>query len=237
MQLSPDLEAEALAAAMPGRPLRSYPALIATEAVGLDWARADAPSGAVVVAGYQISPRGRAGWPWTLEPGIGVAFSLILRVRLPLAREGWLYTVASCALADVAGPEARIRWPDEVYCDGVRVGAVGIQADLSPRQHWALLTVLLADARPPRAPRIAETVLAIEARLAQEPEVVMADHRTRLSTVGTELRARLLPVGEVSGTAVGTLRDGALLLDTPEHRRVAVLPQGLAEWQESGLSA
>ncbi len=65
----------------------------------------------------------------------------------------------------------------------------------------------------------------------------MADHRTRLSTVGTELRARLLPVGEVSGTAVGTLRDGALLLDTPEHRRVAVLPQGLAEWQEGGLSA
>jgi BirA family biotin operon repressor/biotin-[acetyl-CoA-carboxylase] ligase len=237
MALIADLEADAMAAAMPGRPVRLYPALVSTEAVALDWARGDAPSGAVVAAGYQISPRGRAGWPWKLEPGTGVVFSMIVRVRLPLAREGWLYTVASCALADVVGVDARIRWPDEVYRADLRICAVGIQADLSPRQGWALLTVLLADARPPRAPRIAEAVAAIEARLAQDPETVMADHRSRLTTVGTRLRARLLPSGDVSGTAIGTLRDGALLLDTPERRRIAVLPQGLADWQEVALSA
>lgn len=234
MELTTDLDQATLAAAMPGRPLRCHPALTATEAVALDWARADAPSGAVVVAGYQVAPRGRAGWPWTLAPGIGVAFSLVLRVRLPLAREGWLYTVASCALSDVVGPDAAIRWPDEVYRGDIRVAAVGVHADLTPRHAWAVLNVLLADVRPPRAPRIAATVSAIEARLAQEPEAVIADHRRRLSTLGTRLQARLIPSGEVSGEAVGTLRDGALLLVTPEHRRVAVLPQGLAEWHETG---
>ena len=61
MGLDDDLAADALAADLPGRPLRSYPALLSTEADALAWARAGGPGGAVVVAGYQASPRGRAG--------------------------------------------------------------------------------------------------------------------------------------------------------------------------------
>ncbi len=234
MELSADLEEGAVAGALPDRALRCFPAVVSTEAVALDWVRDDAPSGGVVVAGYQISPRGRAGWPWTLQADRGVAFSLVLRVRLPMAREGWLYTVATCGLADMAGPGAEISWPDEVHRDGRRIAAVGIQADLSPRQHWAVLTMLLADAEPPRAPAIAAAVSAIEARLAAEPEAVISDHRERCRTLGVRLRARMLPDGEVSGLAVGTLRDGALLIETAEQRRMAILPQGLAEWHEEG---
>lgn len=234
MEVNADLQAEALAAALPDRALRCFPAVVSTEAVALDWVRGDAPAGGVVVAGYQLSPRGRAGWPWTLEADRGVAFSLVLRLRLPMAREGWLYTLATCALADMAGPGAEISWPDEVHRDGQRIAAVGIQADLTPRQHWAVMTVLLADADPPRAPAIAAAVGAIEARLAAEPEVVMSDHRDRCRTLGVRLRARMLPDSEVAGLAVGTLRDGALLIETPEQRRLAILPQGLAEWHEEG---
>ena len=232
MALSADLGTEALAGALPDRALRCHPAVVSTEAVALDWVRGDAPSGGVVVAGYQVSPRGRAGWPWTLEADRGVAFSLVLRVRLPLAREGWLYTVATCALADFAGPGAEISWPDHVHRDDRLVAAVGIQADLTPRHGWAVVTVLLADAEPPRAPAVAAAVSAIEARLAAEPEQVMSDHRDRCRTLGVRLRARMLPDGEVSGRAIGTLRDGALLIETPDQRRMAILPQGLAEWHQ-----
>jgi BirA family biotin operon repressor/biotin-[acetyl-CoA-carboxylase] ligase len=69
--LDDDLAADVLAADLPGRPLRSYPALLSTEADALAWARAGAPDGAVVVAGYQASPRGRAGLPWQVQQGTG----------------------------------------------------------------------------------------------------------------------------------------------------------------------
>ncbi|HWH34036.1 MAG TPA: hypothetical protein VNT56_01805 [Acidimicrobiales bacterium] len=55
-----DLSAGVLAAALPDRPLRSYPAPLSTEADALAWARAGAPVGAVVVADYQAAPRGRS---------------------------------------------------------------------------------------------------------------------------------------------------------------------------------
>lgn len=57
MELSTDLSAHALAEALPGRPVRSYPAMLSTEADALAWARAGADDGAVVVAGYQAAPR------------------------------------------------------------------------------------------------------------------------------------------------------------------------------------
>ena len=51
-----DLAAETLAAALPGRPLRSYPALLSTHADALAWARAGGPAGVREVS----RPHGRA---------------------------------------------------------------------------------------------------------------------------------------------------------------------------------
>ncbi|MDQ4130536.1 MAG: hypothetical protein M3133_06040, partial [Actinomycetota bacterium] len=77
---------------MPGRPVRTYPAILSTSADAFAWARAGAPEGALVVADYQAAPRGRAGLPWEVRPGEGLGFSLVLRPELPPEREGWLYT-------------------------------------------------------------------------------------------------------------------------------------------------
>ena len=83
MELAADLSEEALAEAMPGRPLRRYVALLSTESDALAWARSGAPEGAVVVAEHQSAPRGRAGWPWNVPPGRNLGFSLVLRPQLP----------------------------------------------------------------------------------------------------------------------------------------------------------
>ena len=64
-----DLDPDVLAQALPGRPVRSYPALLSTDADAQAWARTGASAGAVVVADYQASPRGRGGLPWTVRPG------------------------------------------------------------------------------------------------------------------------------------------------------------------------
>lgn len=226
MELSGDLAAELLEELMPGRPVRSYPALLSTESEALAWARAGAPAGAVVASEYQASPRGRGGLEWRPEPGRSLAFSVVLRPALPAAREGWLYAVAASALADLA--ESRIEWPDSVP----GYGAVGLHVELGGTAvDWAVANVLVEKAAPPRGPLLARAVEAIETRLAEPSARVLADYLPRCATVGRAVEARLVPMGpsgvRVRGTARTVLADGALVLEQEDGRRVAVRPQGL----------
>jgi BirA family biotin operon repressor/biotin-[acetyl-CoA-carboxylase] ligase len=230
--LAADLSAAELARALPDRPVRTYPALLSTEADALAWARSGARSGAVVVADYQASPRGRAGWPWTVEPGRDLAFSLVLRPHLPPDREGWLYTVAASALADVVGGSAAIDWPDEVQADGRSAAAVGVVTEMAADGlAWAVVNVLVRDSRPPRAQALAATVSAIEERARQAPDDVLADYLRRCATIGRSVRAKLVPMGPagvvVAGRAADVVDDGALVVETGNGRRVAVRPQSL----------
>ncbi|HWB73203.1 MAG TPA: hypothetical protein VG452_13395 [Egibacteraceae bacterium] len=236
-----DLTADVLSAALPGRPLRSYPALLSTEADALAWARAGAPEGALVVADYQASPRGRAGLPWYVRPGEGLGFSLVLRPDLPIEREGWLYAAAVSGLADVAGSDAKVEWPDEVYRGDVRTHAAGVQVELGPQTiRWAVVTVLAVQARPPRAPLLTELVGAIEQRYRSPAEDVRADYLPRCMTIGRTVEARLIPVGpagpRVTGEAVDVLTDGALVIQTARGSRVAVRPQNLGLLEDASAS-
>jgi BirA family biotin operon repressor/biotin-[acetyl-CoA-carboxylase] ligase len=230
--LDDDLAADALAPDLRGRPVRSYPALLSTEADALAWARAGAPGGAVVVAGYQASPRGRAGLPWKVEQGTGLAFSLILRPELAADREGWVYTLATSGLADALGADASIAWPDEVRRGGRRAGAVGAWVELDAEGvSWAVVNLLVPDAVQPRGRTLARVVEAIERCQRTPAEVLLARYRARCTTLGMAVRARLIPLGpagpRVEGRAVDTLTDGALVIETAAGRRVAVRPQNL----------
>lgn len=232
MELAADLSAEALAAALPGREIRSYPAVLSTDADARAWARAGAGEGAIVVADYQASPRGRAGLEWHVDAGVGLCFSLILRPQLPPEREGWLYTAVTCGLADALDNDATIRWPDEVRKNDVRAGAVGVHVELGPeRSEWAVVNVLVPEVRERRVHVLARVVEAVEARYRGSADSVLADYLSRCETIGRRVRALLIPMGpsgpKVEGTAVGSLMDGALLLETDEGPRIAVRPQSL----------
>jgi BirA family biotin operon repressor/biotin-[acetyl-CoA-carboxylase] ligase len=230
MELIGDLGAEELAAALPDRPLRSYPALLSTDADARAWARAGAPAGAVVAAEYHASPRGRAGLEWQIVHGRGFAFSLVLRPSLPLPREGWLYVVAVSGLADAL--EARIRWPDEVVDPARRLGALGVHAEASAATiEWAVATVLVVDGEPPRAPLLARVVRAIEARAASATAPVLADYLRRCETIGRQVRARMIPMGPsglvLEGRAETVRPDGSLVIETADGRRLAIRAQNL----------
>lgn len=226
-----------LAETFAGRPFRFYPALLSTEADALAWARAGAAPGSVVTAGYQASPRGRAGMEW--DVGDGLAFSLVLRPspQLSSAREGWLYTVAASGLADAIGGDARIEWPDRVVQDETSSGAVGVHAELGPHGvDWAVANVLVVEPDPRLVLRV---VVAIETRLNAPTASVLAAYLPRCATLGRDVRARLIPLGpggpEVTGKAVSSSLDGSLILETEEGRRLAVPPQNLGVLEPAPL--
>ncbi len=224
---------EALERALTDRPFRFYPAVLSTEADALAWARAGAPEGAVVTAGYQASPRGRAGFEW--DVGGGLAFSLVLRPRLPAPREGWVYTVAVSGLADAFGEEATIEWPDTVIREGEHVGAIGAHVEVGPLGvEWAVVNVLIHQPDPELVARIVE---AIEARLAEPSAPVLAAYLRRCDTIGHRVIARLVPLGpggpEARGRAVSSSVDGSLVVQTPEGRRLAIPPQNLGRLEEA----
>jgi BirA family biotin operon repressor/biotin-[acetyl-CoA-carboxylase] ligase len=229
-----DLDAERLAAALAPRLVRAYPALLATEPVAMAWAREGGPSGCLVVADYQAAPRGRGGWPWTVRAGTGLGFTLLVRPDLAPEREGWPYIPCLLALLDGVGTaDSGLVWPDTV-CTGTGqvLARVGVHVELGPAgTEWATVTVLVEDADPPRAPLLARLVDAVEQRLGEPAERVVADYRPRCTTLGQHVRARLVPLGpggpEVVGEAVDVLADGALVLRTVRGSRVAVPPQHL----------
>ncbi len=234
-----DLGQDEVTAALGNRPVRAYPALLSTEPVAMAWARDGAPSGAVVVADYQASPRGRGGLPWTVRAGSGLGFTFVSRPELPPEREGWPYVPALLALHDVLGSaDSKLSWPDTVHDpQGQVLARLGVYVELGPQRiQWLTATVLVEDALPPRAPLLAQLVEALEHRLSAAPEQVLADYLPCCSTLHLQRRARLIPLGpggpEVTGEAVDVLADGALVLLTARGSRVAVPPQNLGLLEE-----
>lgn len=232
MELAEDLDPVVLAAVLPERPIRSYPALLSTEADALAWARAGARGGSVVVADYQASPRGRGGLPWETAQGEGLGFSVVLHPELSDARQGWLYSVVAVALSDVVAGDAVAEWPDQIVVAGERAAAFGVATDVDRiGVRWAVVNVLIEQAARPRGALLARAVEAIERRLGQDDATLHQDHRKLCSTLDRSVRARLIPMGPagvvVEGVAVDVLADGALLIETGRGSRIAVLPHHL----------
>jgi len=87
-------------------------------------ALAGAPHGTVVTAGRQTAGRGRQGRAWSSPPG-SLSLSLVLR-----GHDALLPLRTGLAVADVAGPEARVKWPNDVLVEGGKVAGVLAEAHL-----------------------------------------------------------------------------------------------------------
>lgn len=233
-----ELTAESVAEALGERPARYYPALLSTEAVAAAWAREGAPSGSVVVADYQASPRGRGGLPWTVRKGVDLGFTLLTRPVLAPEREGWPYISALLAVHDVLSTAGAtgLEWPDTVFgAEGAVFASLGVYVELGPsRTEWLSTTVLVRDAPGPRAPLLARLADALEQRFDAPPGQVLSDYLAKCTTLGQRRRALLIPMGaggvggpEVTGEAVDVLADGALVMLTAKGNRVAIPPHNL----------
>jgi BirA family transcriptional regulator, biotin operon repressor / biotin---[acetyl-CoA-carboxylase] ligase len=171
-----------------GRPRLHLRSTRSTNDRARELAAAGAPHGMMVTAGVQTAGRGRQGRTWTAPPGRALLLSLVVRPPDPL-----LPLRAGLAVADVAGPAARVKWPNDVLVEGRKVAGVLVEA--RPQEGWAVagigVNVALSEAELPeragtlgRAPEELESVLAdllaaLERRLAEPPAAALEALRER----------------------------------------------------------
>jgi BirA family transcriptional regulator, biotin operon repressor / biotin---[acetyl-CoA-carboxylase] ligase len=117
-----------------GRPRLHLRETTSTNDRARDLATRGAPHGTAVTAGVQTAGRGRYGRTWSAPAGSSILLSLIVREfddLLPLR--------AGLAVADLAGPRARVKWPNDVWIDGLKVA--GILVEARPAEGWAVVGI------------------------------------------------------------------------------------------------
>jgi BirA family biotin operon repressor/biotin-[acetyl-CoA-carboxylase] ligase len=207
-----------------GRPRLHLRVVDSTNQRARELAAAGAPHGTLVTASDQSAGRGRQGRVWSAPAGRALLCSLVIRSPprlLPLA--------GGVAVAELAGEEAHLKWPNDVLRDGRKLA--GILVEGRPQEHWAVLGIGLnvalreADFPPElrgRAGTLGLEPEAIEPTLAKllegltrwlgasEPEVLAAV-RGRDALRGRQVR---WAAGE--GTGAGIDDDGRLIVQTSD---------------------
>jgi len=194
-----------------------------------------APHGTLVTASFQGAGRGRQGRSWEAPQGSSLLMSLVLREPsdlLPLA--------AGVAVARACGPQAQVKWPNDVVVAGDSGGLrklAGILAEGRPQEGWAVLGIGLnvaveIDELPAELHGSAATLGLPAAALPAVRERVLAELEAALALGDAELleawrgRDALLgrPVntGEVTGVAAGVDGAGRLVVELEGGGRTAL---------------
>jgi BirA family biotin operon repressor/biotin-[acetyl-CoA-carboxylase] ligase len=203
-----------------GEPREHHETIGSTNARARKLADKGATHGTLVTADEQTKGRGRQGRTWVTPPGVAIAASLVLREfddLLPLR--------AGLAVADVAGPDALVKWPNDVWLNGRKVA--GILAE-SKASEWAVLGIgvnVAVDVAslPEEAAEVAGTLgkspadveptlvallAALEKRLGQNRDSVLASLRERDALLGRRVRWQ-----DGEGLGAGIDETGALRVD------------------------
>jgi BirA family biotin operon repressor/biotin-[acetyl-CoA-carboxylase] ligase len=219
-----------VSAARLGRPRLHLRATTSTNDRARELAQAGAPHGTLVTAAQQTAGRGRQGRTWSAPPGRALLLSVVLRdppALLPLA--------AALAVAEVAGPSAKIKWPNDLLLDGRKVA--GILAEGRPQDAWAVLGVglnvaLRIEDLPPELhgtagtlglepsdlePTLDRLLVALEAALALDEAILLGAYRAR-----DALRGREVTWATGHGRAAGIDGTGRLVVELPEGGRTAL---------------
>jgi BirA family biotin operon repressor/biotin-[acetyl-CoA-carboxylase] ligase len=212
-----------------GRPRLHLRSVGSTNARAKELAAAGALHGTLVTASEQTAGRGRQGRAWSAPAGRALAMSLVVRdppAVLPL--------LASVAVADVAGPDAAIKWPNDVLVGGRKVA--GILVEGRPAEGWAVLGIGLNVAVRPEdlpaelreragglglgpgdvEPVLARLLAALGVRLA-DPAATLAAWRER-----DALRGRPVAWAGGRGTAAGIDGEGRLVVELGDGATVAL---------------
>ncbi len=203
-------------------------------------ALAGAPHGTLVTASEQTAGRGRGGRSWSAPPGSGLLLSLLLRWPETAQPPALLPLVAAVAICDVAGEQARIKWPNDVVFEqqGALAKLAGVLTEARPQQRWAVLGIglnvavdvsqLPAELRPgaPRAaatlglpaselePTLERLLAALRRRLGEDAQATLEAWRER-----DVLQGREIAWGGGRGRAEGIDGGGRLVVALPDGGR------------------
>jgi BirA family transcriptional regulator, biotin operon repressor / biotin---[acetyl-CoA-carboxylase] ligase len=212
-----------------GEPREHLPTVGSTNARARELVGEGAAHGTLVTADEQTAGRGRQGRGWVTPNGVAIAASLILREfdeLLPLR--------AGLAVADVAGPEALVKWPNDVWINGRKVAGILVEAH---NGEWAILGIGVNVAVDPSTlppdvaavagtlgldptmiePTLAELLIALERRLGEDRLASLEALRERDALLGQPVRWQ-----DGEGTGAGIDDTGALLVQLPDGTTTAL---------------
>jgi BirA family transcriptional regulator, biotin operon repressor / biotin---[acetyl-CoA-carboxylase] ligase len=207
-----------------GRPRVHFRLTDSTNARARALAERGAPHGTLVTADEQTAGRGRQGRTWSAPRGRALLCSLVIRDPPRL-----LPLTAGVAVAELAGPDALIKWPNDVLLGGRKVA--GILAEGRPQDGWAILGVGINVAVRPQdltedlrsragglglAPDAIESTLAallegFQRWLTAQPSEVLRALRARDALYGRPVRWEA-----GSGRGAGINEGGELVVSTPD---------------------
>ena len=207
-------------------------------------AEEDAPAGTIVVAGEQTRGRGRAGRSWASPADAGVYLSMVFRPE-ELDESGPVSILAGLGVAralDGAFPglNPSLKWPNDLYADGLKFGGILTEAAWVGKRPRYLIAGVGINVRPLGkgiSQRIARFATSIDEELGNTVsladvadavveglEVHLSSQRPVLGTAdladldlydGMRDRRGSLKISAdeeaLPGTCVGIAPDGALL--------------------------
>ena len=208
-----------------GSPRAHFRLTDSTNARAREFAGRGAPDGTLVTASEQSAGRGRQGRTWSAPAGRALLCSIVVREPprlLPLAAG-----VAVAEVAEAAGPDAAIKWPNDVLVDGRKVAGILVEARV--QEGWAVAGIGVnvavraadfpADLREragtlglePSAiePTLDALLRALERWLEADTDAVLDALRARDALLGREVRW-----GGQTGTGAGIDGDGRLVVRT-----------------------
>ncbi|MGD8495071.1 MAG: biotin--[acetyl-CoA-carboxylase] ligase [Gemmatimonadales bacterium] len=203
----------------------------------------DAPAGTIVIADQQTAGRGRGGRKWSSPAGAGVYLSMVFRPEtLEPAPVSVLAGLGLARALDAAFPglAPTIKWPNDLYADGLKFGGVLSEATWSDRRPRYLVVGVGVNVRPLGegiSQKIARQATSIDEELERSVPLVevgdavvlgldrhLAAARPRLGSGDLadldrydgmrDRRGTLVPPGDkepLPGKCVGIAPDGALL--------------------------
>ena len=169
------------------------------------------PVGSVVVADHQTAGRGRLDREWQAPPSTALLASFVI------ARHPLMSLAAGVAAAEACGPDARLKWPNDLMLEGRKLG--GILVEASGDRAIVGIGINLTWA-PPGAARLErnrdELLEVLRERLAGwtgSPNAKILERWRQLSdTLGRRVRVEL-PARVFEGTAEDIAEDGSLIVD------------------------
>lgn len=124
-------------------------------------ALAGAPNGTLITADEQTSGRGRHGRRWSAAPRSALLMSLLLRWQDSEQAPALLPLAAAVAVCDVVGPQALVKWPNDIvvrreaidrsqpaaddpppdgnYADLAKLAGILIEG--RPQEHWLVIGI------------------------------------------------------------------------------------------------
>jgi BirA family biotin operon repressor/biotin-[acetyl-CoA-carboxylase] ligase len=193
----------------------------------------------LVSASRQTAGRGRLGRAWQSDEA-ALTFSLAIPVPAELDLSG-LSLAVGCAVADAldpAGERIRLKWPNDLFLDGAKLGGIliettplqagergvviGIGLNLQPLPADADRSAFASGHAALHGLDPAATAAGVLDRLAPALQAMLADFQTlgfaawQAAFERRDLVAgRAVRVGDRPGVARGVSARGELLLDTP----------------------